>query len=104
MPMPSLCICACGRSWSLSEDLATFRGELTLACPGCGGGAVRLLLAEQSENETLPPADPDATVPPAFSTEDEVEPEEVIEDEGGPALASGYDILTELGRGGMGVV
>jgi hypothetical protein len=101
-------VCGCGRRWPIDQDLAKFRGEMALACPDCGGGAVRLLLSLPPEvslsPSTLPPAplDPDQTLPPDYSTEVEVEATEIPEDSG--ANLDRYEILTELGRGGMGVV
>jgi serine/threonine protein kinase len=102
------CVCACGRRWPLAQDLATLHGEVPLACPACGSGAVRLLVGVTPELSRLPatlplaPLGPDQITAPAYSTEDEVEAEEVTEDRG--ANLGAYEILSELGRGGMGVV
>ena len=87
--MTSRVTCRCGHSWS-----AISNGPL--ACPACGA-PVGLSAAETA---TLPPkpqpaAPETATLPPS---------EAVPAAQAGSLAVPGYEILGELGRGGMGVV
>src|SRR5262249_31608060 len=95
-PVPCVCFCASGKSWPRAHDLASYAGELHLACPSCAGGAVRLLLGP-AEAVTVPPAAQAgaATTSPHYSTDDEVEPD-LIDDDPDGGLGH-YELLQELG-------
>jgi hypothetical protein len=106
--MITSCCARCGQSLSASADL-----EIT--CPACGHRQTAVVNAAlppdavpgATVTELPQPAPPDGvgTVPPAaqdpWATEPVAEEHWVATDERAPA---GYEVLSELGRGGMGVV
>jgi hypothetical protein len=85
--MQQLHICSCGHQWEIAND-ATRESASTVVCPACG--AVLTVPVDG-----LPPL-PQGYRPPAIS-------ETAALDAAWPALP-GYEIVGELGRGGMGVV
>jgi serine/threonine protein kinase len=100
------CVCACGRRWPVCLTPA---GEVVLACPACGGGVVRLIAPPSGtvprieDAATLPPLDP-TTLPPVGAGEVALDAELVEEAANPSGPARRYEIIRELGRGGMGVV
>jgi serine/threonine protein kinase len=87
--MSTLHRCANGHQWETAGDAAP-SGGATLPCPVCG-----------SLDQTLltPPTLPVGRPPTPFSGE-------VVAEAGpqGPPSLAGYEILAEVGRGGMGIV
>jgi WD40 repeat protein len=75
--------CVCGREWKMAEAPAV--------CPACGMDVV-------AHAETLPP-EPAASLSATTVAHNGAAPEVPP-----PAAVPGYEVLRELGRGGMGVV
>lgn len=107
------CVCTCGRQWPL--NLSPRGAEVALSCPGCGGGATRLVPTTPVKDAvtveppadaeaTLPPPADDTTLPPRARRDEVIDVEPMEEYPASPVSGRRYDILRELGRGGMGVV
>jgi predicted Ser/Thr protein kinase len=101
--MPLLLKCPHGHQWELPTDLGGQMAGVPLVCPVCGAVVDPPAVAlPASEAETLPPQPAPAAEPAsAAPTPMPARPVPAAEDR--PTVI-GYDILEELGRGGMGVV
>jgi tRNA A-37 threonylcarbamoyl transferase component Bud32 len=101
--MPLLLKCPHGHQWELPTDLGGETAGVPLVCPVCGAVVDPPAVAlPASEAETLPPQ-PALNAEPASAAPTPMPARAVPAAEDRPAVI-GYDILEELGRGGMGVV
>jgi serine/threonine-protein kinase len=92
--MPRLLRCANGHEWEATDKQASTGATYSHACPVCGA-------AEMTSPEALSERTVTSHTPPFFSPVQA--PPLTPRDAGLPAVA-GFEILDELGHGGMGVV
>ncbi|HYT87480.1 MAG TPA: serine/threonine-protein kinase, partial [Gemmataceae bacterium] len=104
--MPKVFICPNGHRWEVAES-PTSRGEADAVCPLCGTvvdpAAVAVKVVPSHSSTDHLPDDPSTSGPTEFDrgTHKRLPPLQGQEE---PPHISGYEILGELGRGGMGIV
>jgi hypothetical protein len=111
--MPTLWKCPEGHEWQVTADGQATAAEGPPRCPVCGSAAEspESLAVAGTAATVAPPVSEQPTLPPRTSSAESATPSEMAPVAAEAALTAdllprvpGFDMLAELGRGGMGVV
>src|SRR5262245_27615212 len=91
--MVHLHTCPCGHRWESAADARDTATEDSLICPVCGARTPSTSPDVHDGADQLPPPPRPLKAPPAPLAGDE-----------SPPNIAGFEVLNEVGRGGMGVV
>src|SRR5262249_44230781 len=101
-PMLQLHTCSCGHQWESSGEPGAGT-DVALRCPVCGAAGTSSVTGTSLRGETLPPPPRLPQAPTTSGATLESGEPRLAPEATRPAVA-GYEVLGELGRGGMGVV
>jgi serine/threonine protein kinase len=101
--MPILLVCRKGHRWEVDADTLPADGDARALCPQCGAPPQgRLVLPAADGSTRSAAAAPDGG--PTAANAEGWQPLTPLPGQNAPPVIPGYEILGELGRGGMGVV